>query len=147
MNAYHYQFFLQVMHRHKSGQRKTRTVSFTIHCYDVRVVKLTFITDVDGEELSDSKSSEFLTSTSSCQTEKGVGGGGGGGETAAPERTRIAQVLKDFAYDVATQSPKFIRGVTEKVKGVGGVGGGTNAVDSEKPKSEVRKQYCGQNLH
>ena len=112
----------QVLHRQKSGQRKTRTVSITIHCYDVRVVKLTFIADMDATTLADftnGKSPEFLASTNSSsqqlerEREKGTGDGGG-------VHDRIAQKIKDFA----TQSPKLLKGTSDKVwEGVGGTGG------------------------
>lgn len=124
----HINFHLvQVLHHHKSGQRKSSTVCFTIRCYDVRVVKLTFVTDIDRTEMSNSKSPEFLASTSSSHTERGGGEGGG-------DKTRIAQVFKDFAI----QSPKILKGMTEKVKGVGGGGGeaGT-AVEPDRSKCEV----------
>ena len=130
--AWHYMHFklklylltlLQVLHRHKSGQRKTRTVSITIHCYDIRVVKLTFIADMDATtfaDFTDGKSPEFLASTNSSSQQQGererVTGDGGG------VHDRIAQKIKDFA----TQSPKLLKGMTDKVKGVGGVGGGAN---------------------
>ena len=100
-----------------------------IRCYDVRDVKLTFIADMDAMTLADftdGKSPEFLASTnsSSQQVERervtGDGGGGAGGV--------IAQKIKDFA----TQSPKLLKGMTDKVKGVGGAGGGSNT------SSEVR---------
>ena len=106
-------FPFQVLHRHKSGQRKTRTVSITIHCYDIRVVKLTFIADMDATTLADftdGKSPEFLASTNSSyqqlerEKEKGTGDGGG-------VHDRIAQKIKDFA----TQSPKLLKGTSDKV--------------------------------
>lgn len=102
-----------MLHRQKSGQRKTRTVSITIHCYDVRVVKLTFIADMDATTLADftnGKSPEFLASTNSSsqqlerEREKGTGDGGG-------VHDRIAQKIKDFA----TQSPKLLKGTSDKV--------------------------------
>ena len=125
-------FPLQVLHRHRSGQRKTRTVSITIHCYDVRVVKLTFIADMDTAtltDMTDGKSPEFLASSGSRlqpqtqrEKEKTTGAEGGG----VPDK--IAQKIKDFA----AHSPKLLRGMTDKVKGMGGVGGGANT-SSEVP--------------
>ena len=96
----------------------------------MRVVKLTFVTDIDRMELSDRKSPEFLASTNSCQTERSGGEG-----TGLSDKTRIAQVFKDFAI----QSPKILKGMTEKVKGVGGGGGGStgNVVEPDRSKSEV----------
>ena len=120
---------VQVLRHHKSGQRKSSTVSFTIRCYDVRVVKLTFV-NIDRTELSDTNSPEFLASTNSSQTERGGGEGGGG----LPDKTRIAQVFKALPI----QSPKILKGRTEKVKGVGGGGGGSgNAVEPDRSKCEV----------
>lgn len=111
----------QVLHRHKSGQRKTKTVSITLHCYDVRVVKLTFVSDIDGgADVSDSKSAEFLASSSSCQTDRGGGGGGEGGGATMADRSKIAQVL---------------RGVTDKVKGYGL--GGVAAANDLKPEVKL----------
>jgi hypothetical protein len=91
-------------------------VSITIHCYDVRVVKLTFIADMDPTTLADftdGKSPEFLASTnsSSQQLERGTGDGGGGGG-AGGVHDRIAQKIKDFA----TQSPKLLKGTSDKVR-------------------------------
>lgn len=98
----------------------------------MRVVKLTFVTDVDRiKESSDAKSNEFLASTNSCQA----------GEGGASDKTRIGQVLKD----IATQSPRLLKGMTEKVKGVGGgLTSGGNTMDPGTSKSEVGG--CGMNI-
>ena len=84
--------------------------------------------DGTAADMTDGKSPEFLSSTScsSYQLVEKVEGSGGG----VPDK--IAQKIKDFA----TQSPKLLKGVTDKVKGVGGVGGRANTLD---PKSEVHK--------
>ena len=86
----------------------------------MRVVKLTFVSDVDGgADVSDNKSAEFLASSSSCQTDRGGVGGEGGGATTT-DRSKIAQVL---------------RGVTDKVKGYGL--GGVAAANDLKPEVKL----------
>ena len=71
--------------------------------------------DGGAEFSSDAKSTEFLASTNSSQTD-GKGGGGGGEGGAVGEISKLAQVF---------------RGVTDKVKGYG-IGG----IDS---KSDVSR--------
>ena len=89
----------------------------------MRIVKLTFISDVDGgaEFSSDAKSAEFLASTNSSQMDsKGGGGGGVGGAEggALSEISKLAQVF---------------RGVTDKVKGYG-----TGGIDSKSDVSPLQ---------
>ena len=77
-------------------------------------------------DMTDGKSPEFLASTNSSsqqlERERVTGDGGGGGGGAGGMHDRIAQKIKDFA----TQSPKLLKGMTDKVKGAGGAGGGAN---------------------
>ena len=87
---------------------------------------------MDGAELSDTRSPEFLASTNSCQMERGEGGGGEG-VAPPPEKVRVTQMLKDFA----SQSPKLLKAASGKVKGVGGAIGRANTCEFENLKTEV----------